>query len=386
MRAGLRFPLTIVGRTHLMDEQRPEPGDTRACGRPVGPKDGTEPEVLEQRDYTAVFDASPDAMLVVDADGVIRDLNRQALAMFGWGREELEGGEIERLVPDASRDRHRGHRRRYGKSPKPRPMGKGLELEALRKDGTTIPVEISLSPSRLGPDHQEHVICAVRDISAWRRMRRLSGMMVAAAEQERKHLSRELHDEFLQNLVALKIRIKLLADEKDDGERERARARVAEDIGATILGVKRMIRGLLPPELDRQGLSSALGSVFRNIEDVYGFKVHASQSGLDGELDEVATLALYRIVQEAVGNAVRHAGVNEATVTFESAKGAVTATIRDEGRGFEFPGAEALSGDGCVGLAGMRERAAFVGGSVVVQTSPGGGTTIRACVPVQSAD
>ena len=147
-------------------------------------------ECSSRGDHAAVFDASPDAMLVVDADGVIRDLNRQAVAMFGWSREELEGSEIERLIPDASRDRHRRHRRRYGESPKPRPMGKGLELEALHNDGTTIPVEISLSPSRLGPD-QEYVICAVRDISAWRRMRRLSGMLVAAAEQERKHLSRE---------------------------------------------------------------------------------------------------------------------------------------------------------------------------------------------------
>ena len=340
--------------------------------------------MLRPRDYTAVFDASPDAMLVVDADGVIRDLNRQAVEMFGWSRGELEGSDVERLIPDASRSRHRRHRRRYGESPKPRPMGEGLELEALRKDGTTIPVEISLSPSRLGPG-QEHVICAVRDISAWRRMRRLSGMMIAAAEQERKHLSRELHDEFLQNLVALKIRVKLLADEKDDGERERVRERIAGDIGGTILGVKRMIRGLLPPELDRQGLSSALGSVFRDIEDVYGFRIHASLSGLDGKLDEAASLALYRIVQEAVGNAVRHAGVDEAAVTIESAKETVTATIRDEGCGFAIPDAEALSGDGCVGLAGMRERAAFVGGRVVVRTSPGGGTTIRAFVPARSA-
>lgn len=340
--------------------------------------------MLRQRDYTAVFDASPDAMLVVDSDGVIRDLNRQAVAMFGWSREELEGSEVERLIPAASRVGHRRRRARYGESPKPRPMGEGLELEALRKDGTTIPVEISLSPSKLGPG-REHVICAVRDISAWKRMRRLSGMMIAAAEQERKHLSRELHDEFLQNLVALKIRVKLLADEKDDGERERARARVAEDIGGTILGVKRMIRGLLPPELDRQGLSSALASVFRDIEDVYGFTVHANLDRVGGELDEVAALALYRIVQEAVGNAVRHAGVNEATVTFESANGTVTATIRDEGCGFPLPDAEALSGAACIGLAGMRERAALVEGSVVVRTSPGRGTTVRASVPVQSA-
>ena len=69
-----------------------------------------------------------------------------------------------------------------------------------------------------------------------------------------------------------------------------------------------------PPELDRRELSSALGSVFRDIEDVYGFTVRAGLGRVDGELDEVAPLALYRIVQEAVGNAVRHAGVNVATV------------------------------------------------------------------------
>lgn len=375
-------PLTNPGRAHLVGGSGSVHGSSAvvAAGSPARTR-RTEPGVLNQRDYTAVFDASPDAMLVVDADGVIRDLNRQAVAMFGWSRGGLEGSEVERLIPDAS---HGRHRRRYGESPKPRPMGEGLELEALRKDGTTIPVEISLSPSKLGTG-KTHVICAVRDISNWKRMRRMSGMMIAAAEQERKHLSRELHDEFLQNLVALKIRVKLLADEKDDGEREHARARIAEDIGGTILGVKRMIRGLLPPELDRRGLRSALGSVFRDIEDVYGFKVHANMGGTGGELDEVATLALYRIVQEAVGNAVRHAGVNEANVTFESANGAVTATIRDEGCGFEPPDAEGLPGDGCVGLAGMRERAALVGGSVVVRTSPGGGTTVRAFIPVQSA-
>ncbi len=329
--------------------------------------------VLTDRDYRAVFEASPDAMLIVDSNGVIRDLNPQAIATFGWSREEIEGSGVERLVPAGSRGRHRQHRRHYSEAPRARPMGQGLELLALRRDGTTIPVEISLSPWRLASG-REHVICTVRDITGWKRMRQLSRTMVTAVENERKRLSRELHDEFLQSLVALKIRVKLLASESAEEERERARALIADEIHDTIQGVKRMIRGLLPPALEHRRLSSALAAMFRDIGEVYGFTVHASLGRVDGDLDADAALALYRIVQEAVTNAVRHAGVREGTVTLRSAGDVVVAEIRDEGRGFEFHGR--------VGLTSMHERAALVGGGITVDTAPGKGTTIRATVPV----
>jgi len=345
-----------------------------AVRRPDSPKGVC---VLTDRDYRAVFEASPDAMLIVDWEGMIRDLNPQAVAMFGWSREELEGSPVERLVPVASRSRHRKHRESYVDSPRPRPMGQGLELLAVRKDGTSIPVEISLSPSKLGSG-QGHVICAVRDITGWKQMRQVSRTMVTAAENERKSLSRELHDQFLQSLVALKIRVKLLAEEPDEGERRRARVHIAGEIHEAIRGVKRMIRGLLPPELDERGLASALGSQFRDIREVYGFTVHASLDRVDGKLDSVATLALYRIIQEAVNNAVRHAGVSDATVTVRSAGGVVVAEIRDEGCGFVF--------DRHVGLNSMRERAAMVGGGITIDSAPGKGTTIRAIVPVTGAE
>ena len=337
--------------------------------------------MLSDRDYRAVFEASPDAVLIVDANGVIRDVNPRALAMFGWSREEMEGSRVERLIPAASRDRHRKHRQRYGDAPRARPMGQGLELLALRRDGTTIPVEISLSPGRLASG-REHVVCAVRDITDWKRMRDLSRTMVQAAENERKRLSRELHDGFLQALVALKIRMALLADEADEGERARMRALVADEIHDTIRGVKRMIRELLPPALAHRRLSSALGSVFRDIREVYGFTVHASLDPVDGELDAAAALVLFRIVQEAVTNAARHARVDEATVTLRSADAVVVVEIRDGGCGFESGDAAAAGSDGHVGLAGMRERAALVGGDVSVQTFLGKGTVVRATVPI----
>ena len=144
------------------------------------------------------------------------------------------------------------------------------------------------------------------------------GAVVTAVENERKRLSRELHDEFLQSLVALKIRVKLLASEPVEEDRLRARAQIAREIDDTIRGLKRMIRGLLPPELESRRLSSALDSVFRDIREVHGFTVRSSVDPVDRELDTGAALALYRIVQEAVTNAVRHAGVREVTVTVMS--------------------------------------------------------------------
>ena len=343
--------------------------------------------VLTDRDYRAVFEASPDAMLIVDPEGVIRDLNPQALTMFGWRRGEMKGSGVEMLIPAASRSRHELHRRRYGEAPRPRPMGQGLELQALRKDGTTFPVEISLSPGKLasGP---EHVICTIRDISAWKRMRWMSRMKVMAAENERRHLSRELHDEFLQFLVAFKIRGKLLADETDAEERARAWAVIADEILNAIRGAKRMIRGLRSPKLEQQGLVSALASHFRDIGQVHGVTIRASLSleWVADELDPVTVLALYRIVQEAVTNAATHAKVSEAAVTLRSEDGMIIAEIRDEGCGFEFPSPGAEPDDGHIGLVGMRERAEAVGGSLTVQTSPGKGTTVRASVPMVGLD
>ena len=341
--------------------------------------------VLTDRDYRAVFEASPDATLIVDAKGVIRDVNPQARTMFGWSREEMEGSRVERLIPAGSRSRHEQHRLRYGEAPRARPMGQGLELSALRRDGATIPVEISLSPGELASG-EEHVICTVRDITGWKRMRHLSRMMVAAAENERKRVSRELHDGFLQSLVALKIRVKLLADGTTAADRERMRGLIAEEILDTIRGVKRVIRELLPPALDHHGLSAALGSMFRDLREVYGFTVRANLDPLDGEVDAPAALALYRIVQEAVTNAMRHARVDEATVTLRSGSDLVIAEIRDEGCGFDLPDAGAEPDRSHVGLVAMRERAALVGGDVSVQTSPGKGTLVRAVVPIMGLE
>lgn len=111
----------------------------------------------------ALLDAAPDALLVVDAAGKIGLVNQQAVTLFGYDRDELVGRAVEDLVPKRVRQDHVEHRRGYMEDPQRRPMGVGLDLEAVRKDGSAFPVEISLSP--IETDEGTQVIAAVRDMS-----------------------------------------------------------------------------------------------------------------------------------------------------------------------------------------------------------------------------
>jgi PAS domain S-box-containing protein len=123
---------------------------------------------FDDEDLRALLDAAPDATLVVREDGVIAHANQRCLVLLGYTPEELVGQSVESLIPAALRTNHVGHRQRYRGAPVARSMGVGLELMALRRDGTSIPVEISLSPVNTS---RRHWVCAALRDMTWRRSR-----------------------------------------------------------------------------------------------------------------------------------------------------------------------------------------------------------------------
>ncbi len=338
--------------------------------------------MLSAEEYRAIFEASPDGCLVVDSEGVIRDLNPQVEALFGWPREDLLGQSVEMLVPEAQRPAHEHHRRGFTASPHIRPMGAGLDLSGRRQDGSRFPVEISLSPWT-SADGDARVICSVRDVSERKRLQDFSEGVLQATEDERRRIARELHDDTAQRLAASILRVHLLAEEPDAESRRSLLREIREEIVETAEGVKRIARGLRPPELGDVGLAAALQSHLRGLREGTGFDVEAEVGLVDPFLGSNERLVIYRVVQEALLNVMRHADVPDARLTLGVDDGSVFAEVSDSGKGFDLEGS--ADGRGGLGLLGMRERATMIGGRLTIETAPGEGTRIRIDLPKAEA-
>jgi signal transduction histidine kinase len=198
---------------------------------------------------------------------------------------------------------------------------------------------------------------------------------IEGAEQERRRWARELHDETLQGLGALQMMLATAVRESSPDKRDAIVLKASEQTRAEIDRLRRLIVELRPAELDELGLEPALEALAdRRGGDGLGVSV---QADLDGERWAPALeSAIYRIVQEALTNAAKHAGSSHATVSVAAAESSIELRISDDGRGFDV---EAPSSG--YGLVGMRERATLLGGQLEVASAAGEGTTVRAILP-----
>jgi signal transduction histidine kinase len=215
------------------------------------------------------------------------------------------------------------------------------------------------------------------------RLRWLSRRLVEAQERERRHVARELHDEAGQALASLRFGLRLLEREVAAGGDVAARvAELLRTTDAVIDGLHRLAADLRPASLDHLGLDAALRQHARATAATHGLHVRFKARGFTGErLPPVVETALFRVVQEAVTNVVRHAQARRVDVLLEHRGDRVLAMVEDDGIGFEPDRAQ--SGEH-FGLLGLRERAEALDGSLTVESAPGAGTTV--VVEVASAD
>ena len=203
--------------------------------------------------------------------------------------------------------------------------------------------------------------------------------VVHAQELERRRLARELHDETGQALTSILLGLRTVDDAATDDDRHAAAAAVRELVVATLQDVRRLAVELRPQALDDFGLVPALERLTQGFGEQTGLIVEL-EAGLEERLPPEIETALYRIVQEALTNVLKHARARRVSVVVRRRATDVTALIEDDGGGFQ---ASEDRGDLGLGILGMRERLSLLDGSLTIESSPGGGTTLVAEVPLR---
>ncbi|MDQ7820392.1 MAG: histidine kinase [Armatimonadota bacterium] len=214
--------------------------------------------------------------------------------------------------------------------------------------------------------------------------RELVARLLRAHEEERSRIARELHDEVSQSLTSLMMRIHAAEEALPEHQETRgALAGIRSVVEQTLEDVRKIIFALRPTLLDDLGLIPAVRYYARNLLEPAGVQVHIHATGFGARrLPREVETTVFRIAQEAITNIARHSRARHAAVSLEFTGTAVRLEIHDDGVGFDVAASLADPSRRRLGLLGMQERVALVGGTLSIDSRPGGGTVVRADIPV----
>jgi signal transduction histidine kinase len=210
----------------------------------------------------------------------------------------------------------------------------------------------------------------------------LVGRLIAAQEAERRRIARDLHDDLSQKMAVLNFEVNQLADAHDgDPAAFESRLRqVSQYVGDVAASLRDLSLRLHPDKLETLGLVTAVESICRDMSRQHDIVVEFQNGGVPGVIEPNVSLCLYRVVQEALHNIVKHGGAQRAFVTLACAAGSIELHVADQGRGFT-PDSPANRG---LGLVSMRERVKLLGGQIAIESSPGAGVRLAVRIPLES--
>jgi PAS domain S-box-containing protein len=337
--------------------------------------------------------SSPVPIITLDRDRIVTEWNPAAEQAFGWSAAEVVGKPYP-LVPPEHRDEHLAYQEAI--------LGgatfAGEEVRRLRKDGSTADVSFSAAPLQDAFGRITGSIAVLADVTERRRTERelrdslerlratdeqrraLLGHLSRAQEEERKRIAGDIHDDSIQIMAAAGMRLSTLRRRLGDDAAVEDVAAVEHTVRQSIARLRHLMFELRPPSLDRDGLGAALqlylDAMGRSAE---GGPTWHLEDGFLTEPSSETRAMLYRIAQEALTNARKHAKATHVDVALSEESGGYRLTVSDDGAGFT-PN-ESPPQPGHLGLTAMRERAEIAGGTFGVVSSPGQGTVVEAWIP-----
>jgi PAS domain S-box-containing protein len=327
--------------------------------------------------HRLVVDSALDAVITMDERGVITGWNPQAERTFGWSAREAMGRDLaETVIPAVVRPEHRRGLQHHVETGTGDVLGRRLEVIALHRDQHQFPVELSISATRRG----DVVVFTgfVRDITDRRRLEReqqqLTELLVRTQDEERQRIADSIHDDPVQQMTAVGMRIGALRGQLRDPEQLEAIERLERSVVNAVARLRRLMFELHPRMLDQEGVASALREFLRGVEPALEYSV---EDHADVQLSDERRILVYRIAQEALANVTKHAAAARVDIRMVAERNGLLVTIEDDGVGFD---PEAVAAFGHVGLVTMRERAELSGGWCRVESSPAG-TKVTYWVP-----
>jgi two-component system NarL family sensor kinase len=351
----------------------------------VAGKQGSQVFTLQgaEHAYRVLIESMNEGALTLTGDKTILYANQCFARMVRCPLEQVIGNSFRRFLSSEDRAILRPLMKRGDKS--------GSKIQVLLKagDGSKMPAQISIRPLTKDGFSRAAFSMVVTDLTEARRteelLRALTKRVVQVQEAERGRVALELHDHITQLLCAVLVRSQVLADKlpASDGPSKREAIKLREMLGQTAEAVERISRDLRPSVLDELGLLAVLRDTSREFAHRTGVFLKLACVPLTARLPADTELTLYRILQEALSNVEKHARARHVTVHLTKARDSVQLTIKDDGIGFDTAHHEARrKKKGVLGLLGMRERAAYVGGLVTVKSGPRAGTEIEVHIPL----
>jgi len=334
--------------------------------------------------YRELFESANDAIWLHDLQDNIITANKSLSRLTGYTLEELSNIKSHQLFTEGCID---DVKEGECLPLETEAIGYLSEVTLVRKDGSKACVQLSTNPlfSNGQVVRFQHI---ARDITQEKQMQKnlrfYLQQATRAQEEERKRISRELHDETIQALVVLSRQLEALAS-SSQGLPEESRLRLEQlwqQTNNIMQGVRRLSQDLRPAALDRLGLVAVLERLAAEVAKYSAITPKVNVLGNEHRLGEEVEVVLFRIVQEALRNAVRHSQATSVEITVEFDQNKTRITVSDNGNGFSLPQTIGdLAKDGKLGLAGMHERAQLIGATLTIESQPGKGCTITAELP-----